>query len=144
MSDRKSRSRGFTLIEVLIASTILFASITVISESYRASLMASDKASKTAEMLTPLPLIVGHVKTRLLETPEERVQGRGEVLGVRFEFEARSTQFAAPPRRFEPDSGEVRTFAPRFRLYDVNLKLRAGAQQRSFVYQELAWLPNAI
>ena len=37
-------SRAFTLVEVLIASTILFATITVISESYRASLMASDKA----------------------------------------------------------------------------------------------------
>ncbi|NBS66070.1 MAG: hypothetical protein EBT33_17315, partial [Betaproteobacteria bacterium] len=67
---------------MLIASTILFATITVISESYRASLMASDKASKTAEMLTPLPLIVGHIKNQLLETPEERVEGRGEVLGV--------------------------------------------------------------
>lgn len=144
MTARCSKRRGFTLVEVLIASTILFATITVISESYRASLMASEKATRTAQMLTPLPLIVGHIKNKLLETPEERVRGSGEVLGVRFEFDARSTKFAAPPRRFEPDSGEFRTFLPRFRLYDVSLSLQTGAQGRSFVYQELAWLPDAV
>jgi len=134
--------RAFTLVEVLIASTILFATITVISESYRASLMASDKASKTAEMLTPLPLIVGHIKNQLLETPEERVEGRGEVLGVKFEFSARSVIFAAPPRRLEADSGVYRTFSPRFRLYDVDLKLRSRDQEKRFTYQELSGLRN--
>jgi hypothetical protein len=138
------RRRGFTLIEVLIASTILFASITVISESYRANLMASDKAAKTAEMLTPLPLIVVHVKNKLLETPDERVEGRGEVLGVQFEFEARTARFEPPPRRFEPATGEFQVYSPRFRLYDVRLSLSIGSQKRSFDYQELAWLPNAV
>ena len=134
------RRRGFTLIEVLIASTILFASITLISETYRASLLASDKARKTAEMLTPLPLIVGHIKSALLETPEERVRGRGQVLGVSFEFDARTLQFAPPPPRFVPESGDIRRYAPRYRLYEVALTLRAGSRQRAFSYQELAWL----
>lgn len=138
------KSRGFTLIEVLIASTILFASLAVISESYRASLMASERAAHTAEMLTPLPLILGHVKNRLLETPEERVSGRGEVLGVQFEFEARSARFESPPRRFEPETGVFQVYAPRFRLYDVRLSLSVGSNKRSFDYQELAWLPNAV
>ena len=138
------RMDGFTLVEVLIASTILFAAITVISESYRASLMASDKATRTAEMLTPMPLIVGHVQGKLLETPDERVSGKGEILGVKFEFVAATTRFAPPPRRFVPETGEFQSFAPRFRLYDVQLTLRSGTQQRTFAYQELAWLPNAV
>jgi hypothetical protein len=136
-------SRAFTLVEVLIASTILFATITVISESYRASLMASDKASKTAEMLTPLPLIVGHIKNQLLETPEERVEGRGEVLGVKFEYAATTKKFAPPPRLFEPETGVFRSYSPRYRLYNVRLTLRTGVVIRSFDYQEVAWLPFA-
>lgn len=141
MTARCSKRRGFTLVEVLIASTILFATITVISESYRASLMASEKATRTAQMLTPLPLIVGHIKNKLLETPEERVRGSGEVLGVQFDFDARSIKFAPPPPRFEPETGELRSYAERFRLYEVRLKLRARAQNREFTYRELAWLP---
>jgi prepilin-type N-terminal cleavage/methylation domain-containing protein len=137
-SDRKTTC-GFTLIEVLIASTILFASLAVISESYRASMMASDKAAKTAEMLTPLPLILGYVKNKLLETPDELVEGQGEVLGVRFTFEARSARFGAPARRIDPDSGQLMVYQPRFRLYDVQLDLSRGTMRRAFTYQELAW-----
>lgn len=141
--SQRRRLGGFTLIEVLIAATILFASITVISESYRASLVASDKASRTAAMLTPMPLIVGHVKNRLLETPDERVWGNGEVLGVGFDFEATSVRFASAPSRIEPDTGEFRVSPPRFRLYDVRLNIRRGSLKKSFSYQELAWLPVA-
>jgi hypothetical protein len=136
------RRRGFTLIEVLIASTILFTSLAVISESYRASLMATERASKTAEMLTPMPLIVGHIQSRLLETPDEYVSGRGEVLGVAYEFEARSVNFGSPARRVEPESGEYRTYQPRFRLYNVQLVVSTRTQKRTFSYQELSWLPT--
>lgn len=133
---------GFTLVEVLIAATILFTSLAVVSESYRASLLASNKASRVAEMLTPLPLILGHIQSRLLENPVDNVGGRGEVLGVYYEFAARSVKFGAPPRRVEPESGEYRTYQPRFRLYNVELFLKAGTQSRRFEYQELSWLPS--
>ena len=49
------RGAGFTLVEVLIAATILFATLAIVTESYRASLMASEKAPRTAKMLTPMP-----------------------------------------------------------------------------------------
>lgn len=133
---------GFTLVEVLIAATILFASLAVVSESYRASLLASDKASRVAESLTPLPLILGHIQSRLLENPIDSVSGRGEVLGVSYEFEARTAKFGAPPRRVEPETGELRSYQPRFRLYNVELSLKAGTQRRQFEYQELSWLSD--
>lgn len=136
------KKSGFTLVEVLIAATILFTSLAVVSESYRASLLASDKASRVAELLTPLPLILGHIQSRLLENPIDVVSGRGEVLGVAYEFEARSIKFGAPPRRVEPETGEYRTYPPRFRLYNVELSLNAGTQNRRFEYQELSWLPG--
>ena len=134
------RRQGFTLIEVLIASTILFASLTVISEAYRASVIASQKASLTAELLTPLPAIADHVKEKLMANPVERVSGDGRVLGVSFAFEAQSRRFVAPASRFDPDSGARQTYSPRYRLYDVKLDLKSGRIHRSFRYQELAWI----
>lgn len=133
---------GFTLIEVLIASVILFATITVVAESYRASLAAGRRATATAEMLTPLPLITSSIRARLREQPEERLGGEGEVLGVRYTFEAVTVRFEPPPPAVDLDLQDMRTFAPRYRLYDVKLSLERRPVRRQFLYQELAWLPR--
>jgi type II secretory pathway component PulJ len=134
--------RGFTLIEVLIASVILFATITVVAESYRTSLSSSLRASATAEMLTPLPLITSTIRTRLREMPDERVAGDGEILGVKYSFEAVSVRFEPPPPAVDVEMQGIRVFAPRYRLYDVRLSLERRALKRQFVYQDLAWLPR--
>jgi type II secretory pathway component PulJ len=139
---RPPLSDGFTLIEVLIASVILFASITVISESYRASLAAGQRATATAEMLTPLPLITSTIRASLRERPEERLNGEGELLGVRYSFEAVTVRFEPPPPTIDIDLQDIRTFAPRYRLYDVRLSLERRSARRQFIYQELAWLPQ--
>lgn len=133
---------GFTLIEVLIASVILFATITVVAESYRTSLASSIRARATAELLTPLPLIVSTVRESLRSQPEERVKGEGELLGVRYSFEAVTVRFEAPPPVVDENADGLRRFAPRYRLYDVRLLLEHSAARRQFIYQELAWLPR--
>ena len=133
---------GFTLVEVLIASVILFATITVISESYRASLAAGQRAAVTAEILTPLPLITSTVRAQLRERPDERLRGEGELLGVRYSFEAVTVRFEPPPPTFDVTIEDMRVFAPRYRLYDVRLTLERHSIQRQFLYQEIAWLPT--
>lgn len=133
---------GFTLVEVLIASVILFATITVVAESYRTSLASSIRATATAELLTPLPLIVSTVRESLRSQPDERVKGQGEMLGVRYSFDAVTVRFEAPPPAFADNAEGLVRFAPRYRLYDVRLLLEHRAVRRQFVYQELAWLPR--
>jgi hypothetical protein len=134
--------RGFTLIEVLIASVILFATITVVAESYRASLFAGQRATALAEMLTPMPLITSTIRTRLREQPAEQLKGEGELLGVRYSFEAVTVRFEPPPPVVDIDLQDMRVFAPRYRLYDVRLSLERRSTRRQFIYQELAWLPR--
>lgn len=131
--------RGFTLLEVLIAATILFTVLAVAAGTYRNALLASSRAEGLVSLLTPLPLITSSIRDRLRADPAERVDGRAELLGVRFEWEATTARFAPPARRFDPDLTDFRDYPPRFRLYDVRLKLEKGGQQRVFLYQELAW-----
>jgi prepilin-type N-terminal cleavage/methylation domain-containing protein len=131
--------RGFTLLEVLIAATILFTVLAVATETYRNSLLASRRAEALVGMLTPLPLITSSIRDRLRADPVERLDGRAELLGVRYEWEATTVRYAPPARRFDADFGDFRDYPPRFRLYDVRLKLARGDQERVFLYQELAW-----
>ena len=131
------------MIEVLIAATILFASITIISDAYRTSMQSTRRAETVIRMLTPLPMIVSKIQSTLRSDPIERATGEGELLGVRYVYSAEGKLFAPPPRRFDPDQAEFTAYAPRYRLYDVRLQLAFAMQKREFVYQELAWLPAA-
>ena len=133
--------RGFTLIEVLIAATIMFVALAVAAETYRGALLASRRAETVVDMLTPLPLIAAAVASALRDDPAERRSGESEVLGVRYRFEATTARFGAPPPQFDPDSGSFRSYPPRFRLYDVRLILRCRGEERVYLYQEVAWLP---
>ena len=135
--------RGFTLIEVLIAATILFTVLVVASESYRNALLASSKAQTVVEMLTPLPLVTASIRNQLRANPTERLQGEAELLGVQYRWQAETALYGAPAPRFDPDEAAFTEYGKRYRLYDVTLKLRLRGQQRTYLYQELAWEPWA-
>jgi prepilin-type N-terminal cleavage/methylation domain-containing protein len=137
--SRLSLQRGFTLVEVLIASTILFAVLGVASMSYRAALRASETAERTVAMLTPIPLITAAIRSELRSRPVETSAGRGEMLGVGYEWEATTSRYGPPPRRFDPDQVGFVEYPPRFRLYDVRLTLSYGGGNREYLYEELAW-----
>jgi prepilin-type N-terminal cleavage/methylation domain-containing protein len=135
------RERGFTLLEVLIAATILFTVLAVATETYRNSLLASSRAQGLVTMLTPLPLITSSIRSQLRSNPVETVSGDSELLGVEFRWEAATVRHGSPPRRFDPDKTDFVDYPKRFRLYDVKLTLRRGSQERLFLYQEVAWEP---
>lgn len=138
---RRQRSRGLTLIEVLIAATILFSTLVVLSVGYRATLAAEARATAIVEILTPVPMITSVIRDDLLTHPEEARQGAGRMLGVDYRFEAKTVRFEPPTQRFDPDTTVFQQYAPRFRLYDVKIDLAMRGYRRSFLYQELAWVP---
>jgi prepilin-type N-terminal cleavage/methylation domain-containing protein len=136
-----NRQRGFTLLEVLIAATILFTVLAVATETYRNSLLASSRAQGLVTMLTPLPLITSAIRNQLRSNPVEKLSGSSELLGVGYEWEAITVRYGSPPYRFDPDMTDFVSYPKRFRLYDIRLKLRRAKQEREFLYQEIAWEP---
>lgn len=137
----KEASGGFTLIEVLIAATIFFASIVVISESYRLSVESYRRSAAIVRMLTPMPMLVSRVENLLRENPAPQLQEEGLILGVSYRWVANVAESFSPPDRIDPDTDEFRSYRQRFNLYDVSITLRVGDQEKKFSYRELAWLP---
>jgi prepilin-type N-terminal cleavage/methylation domain-containing protein len=135
------RQAGFTLLEVLIAATIMFTVLAVATETYRNALLASSRAEGLVNLLTPLPLVTSAIRSQLRSNPVEKLDGSAELLGVRYEWDATTVRHGSPARRFDPDFADFRDYPQRFRLYDVRLKLARGGQERVFLYQELAWEP---
>ena len=136
---------GFTLIEVLIAAVIMFTVLATATLSLRAALHASERASRTTELLAPLSWITPTIRERLREYPGNNLaperSGEGVVFGVEYRFRASLVRSAAPPSRFDADVAEFVEYAPRFGLYDVELELEREGEKSRFVYQELAWQP---
>ncbi len=137
--------RGFTLIEVLIAAVIMFTVLATATVSLRGAMHASERASRTTELLAPLPWITPTIRERLREHPGDNLaterSGEGVVFGVEYRFHASLVRSAAPPSRFDVDAAEFIEYAPRFGLYDVELELEREGEKSRFVYQELAWQP---
>ena len=139
--------RGFTLIEVLIAAVIMFTVLATATLSLRAAMHASERASRTTELLAPLPWITPTIRARLREIAGDKLaterSGEGVMFGVAYRFRALLVRSAAPPSRFDVDAAEFVEYAPRFGLYDVELELEREGEKSRFVYQELAWQPLA-
>ena len=143
MSVREQR--GFTLIEVLIAAVIMFTVLATATVSLRGAMHASERASRTTELLAPLPWITPTIRERLREYLGDNLaterSGEGVVFGVEYRFHASLVRSGAPPSRFDVDAAEFVEYAPRFGLYDVELELEREGEKSRFVYQELAWQP---
>lgn len=133
--------RGFTLLEVLIASSIFFAAIIVIAESYRVMVEAQRRAEATVRMVTPLPLLMSRVENLLRENAGDRLDETGFMLGVAYSLRGEVIRDVAPLQRMEPDTGVFQNYEPRFRLYEITIELKFGGLKKRFSYQELAWSP---
>jgi hypothetical protein len=141
MFPRAGMSRGFTLLEVLIAASIFFASIVVIAESYRATLAAHKRSEAIVRMLTPVPLLMSRVENLLRENPSDTLEEEGTLLGVGYRLKATVVRNVAPLQRIDLDTDEFRSYEPRSKLYEVTMSLSAGGQRKTLSYRELAWSP---
>ncbi len=133
------RREGFTLIEVLIASTILFAGLTVVSFAFSVNAKSTRTASHVARSVAPVSQIVALVRADLRKNLTDSVKGEGSLLGVRYRYEATLKERRSPPSRFDSDRGGFVQYPQRFRLYEVSLSVGAADVARRFTYLELAW-----
>ncbi|NRD74690.1 prepilin-type N-terminal cleavage/methylation domain-containing protein [Shewanella sp. VB17] len=132
--------KGFTLIEVLIAATILFAVISVVAQTYRGATIASSKATKTAELLGITPLLLDTIRFRLkMEMTAQQIEDKGVLNGFEFQWQAHVIKKGSPPPRLSPEDGVQVSFDDKFYLWQVYLTVKKQGYDRSFEFEELTW-----
>ncbi|WP_258404997.1 type IV pilus modification PilV family protein [Shewanella psychrotolerans] len=130
---------GFTLIEVLIAATILFAVIGVVSQTYRSATIASSKATRSAELLGITPLLLDTIRFRLkMEKTDKPIDDEGILNGFEFQWRAHVIKKGAPPSRFGSD-GEMVSFDNKFYLWQVKIAVKKQDYSQTFEFEELTW-----
>lgn len=135
----RGKAKGFTLIEVLIAGSIMFIVLVMVTDSFLTARNSARHADNIIAMLQPLPLVKADIQQQLQQTPGQPATGQGTFGAVTFQWRAEKTAAAAPKPRFELESGTTTLFAERFYLYQVELTLAVADQQKILTYTELIW-----
>ena len=143
MRSLPSKTSGFTLIEVLIAATILFLIIAMSTEVFRVVTTSSAKAQRAVEVSSVVPLIVESVRQELQTgRVTQDTDGDGSFMSVEYYWRAQLLEKRPAPERFDPDEMEVKTYRDRFYFWTVELTIQLNDYSREFVYEEVTWDEN--
>ncbi len=133
----KRSCRGFTLIEVLIASVILFAIITLLYQAIAQSTHSSDIARKNLEINSVMPLITGKIKNQLSGRffPSQN-SGEGQLLDTHYTWQAE--QLRKKPLRQSYADQDFENYTNIY-LWEIELTLHSKSKKQVISYQEVSW-----
>lgn len=139
-------SSGFTIIEVIIASVILFSALVIGSIAHRASIRIIEKAEAIIAASDAVPAIVEAVKSELFQN-RDRGEGR---YGKDIVYAWTSVETASSPNirsEFSESTGgmELGRFQVILKTVTLNLTCTSYGQNRVFPYeyQELIWFQQS-
>jgi type II secretory pathway component PulJ len=141
MKNHKN-NKGFTLIEVLVAGVILFASIAVVTNIYRGSFIASQKANNHVYISGVLPSILAVIKRDIRaqgNNSQTELNGKNKAFEVDYQWSATLAKFKAAPERFDVDSGNIEQQNKKYKLWLVELDIQRNGIHRNYTFNELSW-----
>jgi len=131
---------GFTLIEVLVASFILFLVLAAITMVYRGALLSSHKAERTLQFSSLVEPISEHIRIQIQESSsEEQLLGSGNMGKLIFSWVAIKTHQSKAPLKLNIGTGEYDTGNKTFKLWEVTLNLQLKKASREFTFSEVSW-----
>ncbi len=129
----KSRERGFTLLEVLVASAILIASMGLLLQLFGSGLDRMHRVGEHAKLIMAEKEIYHRLSTL---NPATATQGKGEVFGWPYNWTARQVE---PYRIISEGLGE-QTFPRYVALYALDVSLeRPERPNLGLEYLRLGW-----
>ncbi|WP_286271764.1 type IV pilus modification PilV family protein [Thalassotalea hakodatensis] len=133
-------SRGFTLIEVLVASFILFLVIASITLVYRGAILSSGKAERTLLFSAAVETISESIKANIQASNQQEImEDQGQWGRVTFSWIAKPAYISAPPERISLASGELEKSINQFVLWNIELQLSIDKAIREYHFNEVSW-----
>lgn len=139
MSYLAKKQQAFTLVEVLIASSILFMVIAVTVIGFSNSRQNAAIAASRIAMHQPIGLILDQVENALRPVSAEQLNGEGQLGEVSFKWQANLHSRHTAPVLFDSETGAGFSNNNVFMLFDVTIELRHGNASREYQYQKLGW-----
>lgn len=141
----KARSGGFTLVEVLVATTILLATVAVVANIYLTSIASVNKASNHMVMNRVVPSLVDGIQLSVREgakSGQTVLSNQGVEWDVGYQWSAVVLESNSAPQYFSDVERRWVKSARKYQLWQVTLLLERGDTRREFVYREFAWGPG--
>ena len=138
----KHYQQGFTLIEILVASLILFSSLSVVSLVYKGSYLSSEKATTTIVLSGTIRQILSSVSRIIKENGNkdlELLEGEGMSWGVEYSWKAELSMFTNAPQTFDPDSGQMVDMGNKYKLWKVSIETKIKNTTSEYQFYELSW-----
>ena len=139
---KKNKSQGFTLIEVLVASVILFASIAAVSMIYRGAFISSETANRHINISGVLPSILATIREDIRSqgnSANTNLQNKSSAWNINYHWQASLLKRKAAPPIFDPDLGEMTTPPLKFKLWSVELTVEYSGLSKFYQFNELSW-----
>lgn len=130
--------KGFTLIEVLIASFIMFISIAAFTLVFRSSILSSEKAEENVSNSAYVEVIFGEISGVLFQHKNSsELQGSGNLFGMRYTWQAKVIDSTRPPARY---FGDTLTQADHLaKIWLIELSVSYNQKVSEYQYQEVTW-----
>jgi Tfp pilus assembly protein PilV len=124
-----SKHSGFSLVEVLVAMTILFTFLATMASAFSTSSMSTEKAESAAVSSLLLPLIEKHISVQLPKITEEQSIPLAYYEGATFSWQASIVKTANVKT---VQGGTSKTHESRLFYVNVDIKYKGNNSSYSF------------
>lgn len=138
----QQNTSGFTLIEVMVASVILFSVIATVSMVYRGAFLSSEKANSHINLASVLPAVLATIQQEVQacsRTSETEINQNSSAWQVNYQWSAKLLKYKAAPEKLDVDSGNYIKPPLKYKLWEVFLILELNGLSKQYTYNELGW-----
>ena len=134
-------SKGFSLLEVLIAGVILFAAISTAALVYTSATKSAIQASKSISFSAQLPLILETIKSNLRQSGSVADKnGQGNLPFGQYQWRAVAGQVKRPLPQLSVDSGQFSVPDVNIVLWSVELDVTIDNTSRQYSIFVTGWV----
>ena len=135
-----NKQKGFTLIEVLVASFILFLVITAMTMVYRGSMLSSFKAERALKFAALVDPIAENIRLEIQDSlSETQLSGQGTMGEITYSWNAVTIQQAKAPLIFDAELGELSSGNKVYTLWGITMQLKLNTAVREYQFNEVTW-----